>query len=191
MERRVRGARTVICVLCVLCGLCVPSIDRVAAQSQDASRPSFSEWLAGVKTDALARGIRAEIVDEALATVDEPVPTIIERDRAQAETVLSIEKYIARALTPKVRTKARDMFAQHRALLDEVGARYGVSPRIVVAIWGVESNFGQFVGIRPIVTALATLAYDARRPELFRNELFAALSIVDRGLVSLPELKGS
>jgi membrane-bound lytic murein transglycosylase B len=61
----------------------------------------------------------------------------------------------------------------------------------MVAIWGVESNFGRFVGVRPIVTALATLAYDARRPGLFRNELFAALSIVDRGLVTLPDLKGS
>src|SRR5205814_4190637 len=113
---------------------------RVAAQSQDAARPSISELLAGVKTHALARGIRTEIVDEALATVEEPVPTILERDRTQPETVLSIEKYIARALTAKVRTTAREMFERHRALLDDVAARYGVSPRIVVAIWGVESN---------------------------------------------------
>src|SRR5439155_13520928 len=139
----------------------------------------------GVKPAALARGIGAEIVDEALATVDGPVPTIIERDRAPAETVLSIEKYIARALPPKVRTKARDMFAQHRALLDEVGARYGVSPRIVVAIWGVESNFGRFSGVRPTIAALATLAWDRRRAEFFRGELLAALEILNRGDIDL------
>src|SRR6266496_2170262 len=117
-----------------LCVLCLLSVLGSGPRAQEPTRPSFSEWLAGVRTDALARGVRPDVVDEALATVEEPVPIVIERDRTQAETVLSIEKYIARALTPKVRATARERFQFHRALLDDIGARYGVSPRILVAI---------------------------------------------------------
>ena len=175
--------------LCVLCSfLCVLV---TGTRAQDQTRPSFSEWLAGVKTDALARGIRPEVVDEALATVEEPNPVIIERDRTQAETVLSLEKYIARALTPKVRATARDTFQRHRALLDEVGASYGVSPRILVAVWGIESNFGRFSGVRPAIGALATLAWDRRRAAFFRGELLDALEILNRGDIDLAHLRGS
>ena len=177
--------RSALCVPCLLCVL----LARPSAQEQ--ARPSFSEWLAGVKTDALARGVRQEIVDEALATVEEPVPVVIERDRTQAETVLSIEKYIARALTPKVRATARSMFEHHRELLEPVGERYGVSPRIVVAIWGVESNFGRFSGVRPTIAALATLAWDRRRAAFFRGELLDALEILNRGDIDLAHLRGS
>jgi membrane-bound lytic murein transglycosylase B len=174
--------------LCVLCSfLCVLG---AGPRAQD-TRPSFSEWLAGVKADALARGIRQDVVDEALATVEEPVPVVIERDRAQAETVLSIEKYIARAMTPKVRAAARENFQNHRELLDEVGARYGVAPKILVAIWGIESNFGRFAGVRPTIPALATLAWDRRRAAFFRGELLDALEILNRGDIDLEHLRGS
>src|SRR5580704_19485069 len=67
----------------------------------DTSRPSFADFLAGVRTEALARGIRQDIVDEALGAVEEPLPVVIERDRTQAETVLSLEKYVSRRLTKR------------------------------------------------------------------------------------------
>jgi len=83
------------------------------------------------------------------------------------------------------------MYAKNRALLQKVGKQYGVSPRIIVAVWGLESNFGRFSGVRPTIPALATLAYDPRRAEFFRNELFSALEILNRGDIELPNLKGS
>src|SRR5262245_58594117 len=138
-------------------------------RAQD-SRPAFSEWLAGVRTEAIQRGVKAEIVDEALAGVEEPLPVILERDRAQAETVFSLEYYLARRLTPKLITSGRDAYAHNRELLTEVGDAYGVPPRIIAAIWGVESNYGRFSGIRPTVSALATLAWDPRRATFFRGE---------------------
>ena len=162
-----------------------------AAQSAETSRPSFSEWLAGVRTEALSRGIKPEIVDEALATVDEPLPAIIERDRAQAETVLSLEKYIARILTPIRIATGREMLARHHELLDQVAERYGVPPRIIVGVWGLESNFGGFSGVRPTVAALATLAWDPRRSTFFRGELFDALEILNRGDIDLAHMRGS
>jgi membrane-bound lytic murein transglycosylase B len=130
-------------------------------------------------------------VDAALADVTEPQPVILERDRAQAETVFSLEKYIARILKPKLILAGRDALATHRKLLDEVAARYGVPSRIVVAVWGMESNFGRFSGVRPTVPALATLAWDPRRAAFFRGELFDALEILNRGDIDLPRLKGS
>ncbi|HEY1913207.1 MAG TPA: lytic murein transglycosylase [Vicinamibacterales bacterium] len=154
-------------------------------------RPSFSEFLAGIRAEALTQGIRQEIVDEALGQIDEPVPVVIERDRAQAEAVLSLEKYVARLVTPKVIATGRDKFAEHKALLDQVSERYGVPPKIIVAIWGMESNFGHFSGVRPTVAALATLAYDPRRSTFFKGELFKALEILNRGDIEFSSMRGS
>jgi membrane-bound lytic murein transglycosylase B len=159
--------------------------------AQDASRPSFSEWLDGVRAEALSRGIRQDIVDDALGHIDEPLPVVIERDRAQAESVLPLEKYVGRVLTPKTIGRARDVFAANRALLDEVARRYGVPSRILVGVWGLESNFGQFMGTRPTIAALATLAWDPRRSALFRAELFDALEILNRGDIDLEHMRGS
>lgn len=161
------------------------------ALGQEPARPSFAEWLAGVRAEAIARGVREEIVDAALADVTEPLPIILERDRAQAETVFPLEKYIARSLTPKLILSGRGAFARHRELVDQVGERYGVPSRIIVAVWGMESNFGRFSGVRPTVPALATLAWDPRRAAFFRGELFNALEILNRGDIDLPHLKGS
>src|SRR5262245_37096538 len=154
-------------------------------------RPSFSEWLAGVRAEAVSRGIRQELVDEALGNIAEPMPVILERDRTQAETVLPLEKYVARLLTPKFVRNARDAFAQNTALLEDVSGKYGVPPRIIVAIWGIESNYGRFSGVRPTIAALATLAWDPRRSAFFRGELFNALEIVNRGDIDLSRLRGS
>jgi membrane-bound lytic murein transglycosylase B len=164
---------------------------RAAAAQAESTRPAFSEWLAGVRTEARARGIRQEIVDEALTDILEPLPVVIERDRAQAEVILPLEAYISRRVTPDVVKMGRKVFARHRALLEEVGNAYGVSPRIVASIWGLESNFGLFSGRRPIVTVLATLAWDQRRSAFFRGELFHALEILDRGDIDLAGMRGS
>ena len=162
----------------------------VLAQSQ-AARPSFADWLTAVRAEALTRGIRQEIIDQALGQLTEPVPVVLERDRTQAETVLPLEKYVQRRLTQKVVTTAKAMFTRHRTLLDEVAWRYGVSPRIIIAVWGLESNFGRFSGIRPTVAALATLAWDPRRSTLFRGELFNALEILNRGDIDAEHMRGS
>jgi membrane-bound lytic murein transglycosylase B len=156
-----------------------------------APRPSFSDFLAGVRTEALTHGIRQEILDDALGHIEEPLPVVIERDRAQAESVLPLERYVSRLLTPKKIKAGREVLDRHRALLDQVGERYGVPPRIIVGIWGLESNFGRFSGIRPTIAALATLAWDPRRAAFFRGELFAALEILNRGDIELSEMRGS
>jgi len=160
------------------------------AASQDEARPAFAEWLAAVRAEALGRGIQQDVVDRALS-IEEPVAEIIERDRAQAETVMSLEQYLAMRLTPKTIATARDRFEKNRGLLDRIGEKYGVSPALIVAVWGSESDFGRLNGTRPTIGALATLAYDQRRPALFRRELFSALEILNRGDIDLASMKGS
>jgi membrane-bound lytic murein transglycosylase B len=153
-------------------------------------QPLFEEWLSALRSEAAGRGIRPEILDEALAGV-QPVEQILERDRSQAEFVLDLGAYLKRRLTPTMIRTARTMYSRHRELLERVGRQFGVNPRTVVAVWGLESNFGRFSGVRPTIPALVTLAYDPRRGGMFRNELFSALDILNRGDIELERLKGS
>lgn len=162
-----------------------------AAPAQQETRPSFSEFLIAIRVEALSRGIREQIVNDALTDIDEPLPVVLERDRAQAEIVLPLEKYVDRRLTKKFVRSGQEMFVLHRSVLDDIAHRYGVSPRVIVAIWGIESNYGRFSGVRPTIAALATLAWDPRRSTFFRGELFNALEILNRGDIDLPQLRGS
>jgi membrane-bound lytic murein transglycosylase B len=161
------------------------------ARPQDQTRPSFAEWLSAVRSEALTRGIRPEIIEAALGNIEEPMPVIIERDRAQAETVLPLERYISRRLTAALIRTGREKYAEQKSMLVEISKKYGVPASIIAGIWGVESNFGRFTGLRPTVPALATLAWDPRRATFFRSELFNALEILNRGDIDLPNMRGS
>ncbi|MGE5246182.1 MAG: lytic murein transglycosylase [Betaproteobacteria bacterium] len=168
-----------------------PGAGPTAPRAVEQEAGSFADFLAGIRADALARGIRAEVVDEALASVQEPQPVVIDRDRSQPETVLPLETYIDRQVTRRAIRTGHEQFARHRRLLQRVERDFGVSPSIIVAIWGVESKFGRVSGTNPIVPALATLAWDRRRGTYFRNELLDALEIVNRGDIDLDHLRGS
>jgi membrane-bound lytic murein transglycosylase B len=163
------------------------SVDATAASGPAAA--SFDAFLSDIRTEALARGIQADTLDRTLAGLA-PAPVVVSRDRNQPEIVQSLDAYVRERLTPRTIATAREMAARHSALLDRVDATYGVPRALMVAIWGLESNFGRFTGSYPTIQALATLAYDNRRP-LFRAELLAALTMVDRGLVKPEEMSGS
>ena len=160
------------------------------ARAPAAGRPPFEQWLAELSAEALARGFDADLVRRALAGV-KPLPVVLDRDTKQVERTLSVERYLRRRLTPATIKTARSMAGLHAPLLREVQAAYGVSSRVLVSVWGLESTFGRFSGIRPTIPALATLAYDPRRGTYFRGQIFDALTILDRKHVELANLKGS
>jgi membrane-bound lytic murein transglycosylase B len=167
----------------------------IAAQSPPpvapvADPPPFEEWLVALRAEAESRGYPRELLDRALGDL-KPVERIIERDRTQAEFTLDLDAYLKRRLTPPTIRIARQMRAKHASVLARVEKAYGVPSALVVAVWGLESNFGRFAGVRPTIPALATLAYDPRRATFFRTELFHALEIVNRGDIELERLKGS
>ena len=152
--------------------------------------PPFPEWLQGVREEALARGISPATVASALTDIS-PVEQILNRDRTQAEFKESLSEYLARRVgTPTIRV-GRSMARTHASVLAKVEAEYKVPGPVLVAVWGLESNFGRFSGVRPVMPTLATLAYDNRRSAMFRSQLFDALSILDAGHIELPRLKGS
>ena len=150
----------------------------------------FPEWLAELHKEAVARGIPEALAATALDGI-EPLPVVIERDRTQAERTLPVDKYLKRRLDRKTIRTAREMRKSHADVLEAVSQKYGVPPGLLVSVWGLESAFGRFSGVRPTITALATLAYDNRRAAMFREELFAALQILARGDIDLEHMRGS
>ena len=153
-------------------------------------RPEFSEFVASLKEQALAAGVTAATVAAALANL-EPLEVVVERDRSQAEVVLTIDQYVSRRLTRSFVRTALEQKREHRADLGPIATKYGVSSSVLVAIWGMESNFGRFTGTRPTVQALATLAWEGRRRAFFTTEFINALQILDKGYIEADQMKGS
>lgn len=149
----------------------------------------FQAFVAELRTEALAKGISATTVEAALTGL-EPLAVVVTRDRAQPESTQSLDDYLKQRLTESRVSTGRALTATHKELLGKIEKAYGLSPATMVAIWGLESNFGAFTGSYPTIAALVTLAWDARRP-LFRTELFEALKIVDQGKAEAATLKGS
>ena len=160
------------------------------ARLAEAAQGDFYAFLAGVRQDAIGRGIRPSTVDLAFRNV-EFLPHVIELDRKQPERTMTFTQYIAKVVTPQRKEDARRQLAENRALLDAIWRRYGVEPSVVVALWGLESDFGRLPGNIPTISALATLTYDGRRGAYFRSELMAALRILDRGDIRVEEMTGS
>src|SRR4051812_29011029 len=141
------------------CAVAPHAQDQAPAVTPPAAPPPFAVWLAELRTEALTRGIRSEIVDAAFNNL-QPVEQILERDRTQAEFALDLTSYLKRRLTPSIVRSAQQLYTDHRQVLQGVSQKYGVQPKIITAVWGLESNFGRFAGVRPTIPALATLAYD-------------------------------
>ena len=173
----------------LLLGLAIPQAQAPVPQLPPAV-PAFDVWLSELRAEATTRGISAAVIEKTLTGV-EPVPQILERDQAQAEFVLDLDGYLKRRLGRDTVRTAQSRRTRHATLLTKVSAKYGVPPRVVISVWGLESSFGQFAGVRPTVPTLITLAYDPRRGPMFRNELFNALQILERGDIALEQLRGS
>ncbi len=150
----------------------------------------FGAWLRGMRHDAMAQGITVATLDRAFAGVS-PIPRIIELDHSQPETTLTFAQYIERVVPPARREAAHQHYLENKPLLDEIGRRYGVQPRYIVALWGIETNFGQRIGTYPVISALATLAYDGRRAAFFRRELINALRIIQDDKIDPETMVGS
>ncbi len=150
----------------------------------------FGLWVEDVKKEAISKGISQALVDRAFAGLT-PNPSLIELDRKQPEGRKSFGDYLADTVTQARINQGRKLYAQHKALLESTAQKYGVPARFIVALWGIETSFGGYTGNQPTIEALVTLAYDGRRSEFFRNELFAALHIVEQGHTTLEAMNGS
>ena len=155
-----------------------------------AGAEEFQTWLRDLRAEAQAKGISAAILDEALSQI-KPIPRVIELDRRQPEFTLTFTQYRDRVV-PRARIRTgRAKFLANRALLEEIGKKIGVQPRFIVALWGIETDFGRVTGGFKVIPALATLAYDGRRSAYFRKELLNALQILNEGHIAPKDMVGS
>ena len=152
--------------------------------------PPFQTWLADLIREADERGFDQRLIKEALHGL-QPLPRVIQADRSQAELQPGLEKYLASRLTSAAISRGREMTRRHATLLGKIEREFEVQRRFIVAIWGAETGFGRNTGNTPIFRALATLAWEPRRADYFRGELFNALTMVQRGHIEARAMTGS
>jgi lytic murein transglycosylase len=187
MSLRAKAAMMAVVALCLgglyLGGLAAPALAAPPCGGD------FNTWLEGFKQEAAAQGVSQRTIESALGGVTYD-PTIIARDHSQGVFHQSFEQFSGRMVPPRL-SRASKLLEKYSAVFSRIEQQYGVPGPVIVAIWGLETDFGANSGKFPTIRALATLAYDCRRPEKFRGELLAALRIVDRGDMSPGEMHGA
>jgi len=167
-----------------------PSDATIADVRSEATHLSFSQWREQFRAEALAAGISAATFDQAFAGV-QPDPAVIEADRSQPEFTRPVWQYLEGAISPQRVRSGRRLLSEHATTLDQIEARYGVDRETLVAVWGLESSFGQIMGDKSVIRSLATLAHEGRRPAFAKSQLIAALDILQHGDVAPQRMRGS
>jgi lytic murein transglycosylase len=150
---------------------------------------SFEAWLNDFKNEAAAKGISKSAIASGLSGVT-PDQAVLSRDRSQRVFGQSFEEFSGR-MVPARLARGANLMKQYGSVLGRIEQSYGVPGEVLVAIWGLETDFGVNIGKFPTIRSLATLAYDCRRSETFRAELMDALRIVERGDLSPQEMRGA
>ena len=154
------------------------------------SEASFDAWLAGTRLEALSAGISQPTLEAAFSNL-KPIQAVLDLETSQPEVKITYAQYLARTVTDERVAQGRKLLDQYRPLLKRVSAAYGVQPQYIVALWGVESDYGRVTGGYPVIAALATLAYGSQRKEMFRTELIDALRILDEKDIAPESMTGS
>ena len=150
----------------------------------------FAQWVASFRADAQAQGVDDATLHAALDDVHY-LPRVVELDRAQPEFTRPVWAYLDGTVSPQRVARGQEKLQQVRAQADEAAARYGVAPVVLTAIWGIESNYGDFTGSTSTIDALATLGFDGRRESWARGQLIAALKILQGGDIDRARMLGS
>jgi lytic murein transglycosylase len=174
--------------LAVLFGAVIAAAPALAARCGG----DFGSFVQNISADAQAAGISPGVTGAALGGVAQDM-AVLNFDRRQRYTFnKSFEQYVSTRVGAGRINGGRAMLQRHAALLSRIEAQFGVPRQILVAIWGLETDFGKGdMGRLPVVRTLATLAHDCRRSELFQGELLASLKIVQRGDLPLRDMIGA
>ncbi|MBU6464529.1 MAG: lytic murein transglycosylase [Bradyrhizobium sp.] len=163
-----------------------PAVSAIAATC---GTGTFEAWLADFKTEAAAKGISQAAITSGLngVTLDKDV---LARDRSQAVFNQTFEQFSGRMVPPRL-LRGSNMLKQYGSVLSRIEEAYGVPGEVIVAIWGLETDFGANNGKFPTIRSLATLAYDCRRADEFRAELMDALRLIERGDLAPADMRGA
>lgn len=151
---------------------------------------SFSEWQSQFRAQALTAGVRPDVFDKAFIGVT-PDMSVVKADRSQPEFSRPVWEYLDGAMSAVRVRKGQALLSQYADSLSAIEQRYGVDRQALVAVWGMESSFGQFQGTQSVIRSLATLAYEGRRPQFAQDQLIAALQIIQHGDIDAPSMLGS
>ncbi len=180
-----RPPTTKLSCLAILLGVLAP----LPAAAQPTCGGDFATWLRGFEQEAAAQGISQSTIDSALGGISYD-PAIIARDHAQGVFHQSFAEFSGRMVPPRLK-RGRRALAKYQPLFERIEQQFGVPGPVLVALWGLETDFGADDGKFPTIRALATLAFDCRRADKFRGELLDALRIVERGDMSAAQMHGA
>lgn len=169
---------------------CVLTVSVQAKIVKEKPSKEFLDFIEIVKKEALEKGIKQSTLDIAFKDISF-LKVVIKRDRNQPEVKQTYARYLKARVSDWRVTKGRKMMAEHKDLLEKVGAKYDVQPRFIAAIWGIETNYGTVKLGYSVFDALATLAFDPRRSKRFKRELFDVLTILDKGYATAENMKSS
>ena len=154
------------------------------------AKMSWKDFVAQLRVEAIQKGIRPAVFDQAFQNITEPHQAILRFDRTQPERRITFMEY-RNSRAPQARiTLGKNEMKKYSPLLQSVSTHFGVNQCFIVSLWGMESSYGRVTGKYPVIQSLATLAYDNRRAAFFRKELFYALEILNGGHIKLERFKG-
>lgn len=180
--------KLIACSAVFVASLSWPNSAFAAPCGNDAS--GFSGWIDTFSQEAITNGISPQTLTTAFDGVSYATRTI-SLDRNQKSFDLSLDEFMRIRGGETIVSQGRDRKARHADLLARIEAQYGVPPGILMAIWGMETAFGNFMGDQDAISALATLAYDCRRSDFFTRELYAALQIIESGELTPRQMQGA
>ncbi|NBZ97151.1 MAG: lytic murein transglycosylase [Proteobacteria bacterium] len=158
--------------------------------SNSLSNEKFNEWLVSFKSRAIAQGVSKETVDNALKNA-KFLERIVALDRKQPEFFEKTYEYLDKRVDEKRIQTAKNLLNENSVLLEKVNTKFKVDKEVLVALWGIETNFGVNKGKVDIISALSTLSFDNRRPEYFEKELIILLKLIDNKTLKYESLYGS
>src|SRR5215475_6115575 len=176
-----RGRR-LIATICMAIAVMAGTGGAVDAAQCGSSAAGFEAWKREFGEEARAKGVGASAV-AALMQTNYATATIA-ADRGQRSFGLSLDQFLAKRGASTIVARGRALKQSQAALFASIQQRYGVPPGPLIAIWGMETGFGSQHGNQHMLSSIATLAYDCRRPEYFTDQLYAALQLIDRGVLS-------
>ena len=154
------------------------------------SQNDFNTFLLKMSKEAEQKGVSTQIIKD-FQKKSVFIPRVIELDRSQPEFKLTLDEYLKKVVTSSRIKKANKKYNENKDILKKVSEHYGVQPRFLVSLWGIETDFGRLTGGFSVISALSTLAFEGRRHEYFKKELLNALTIINEGHISFDKMTGS
>ncbi len=187
MLKRIRASLLLFSAICS-----VSSVVSLHANAEEVplTEAGFGQYVKDLKIEALEKGFNQALIESSFAKVKFH-KRAVKADRSQPEKVETLDTYLPKRVPKWKIEKARKLYKKHQKLLKKIADKYDVQPRFIVALWGLETNFGKITGNYNVISALATLAYEGRREAFFKRQLFAALTILSQGHISIENMKGS